>query len=238
MLLFVLKHLRPCLANPLREMIAKALDGPNKAAFKELNRVIKFVLDIKNNILKIEPKYRMLKIPGPSLCFVRATMLEIKTPKSVLQDFVYFWFQSVGSRAQKSVTLSSSEAEFVALSKAAKEIKFVVQVLLSIGIPVKLPVIVRVDNVGAILLGRKCFHKSENQAHWHLIPFCERVCGRRIYQDHLCQNCWEYSWYFHQECIWRFTWQAYWRTDMGRRKSDWKVKFKTGRVLEGGVAHI
>ena len=35
------------------------------------------------------------------------------------------------SKGQKSVTLSSSETEFVALSEAAKEIKFVVQILLS-----------------------------------------------------------------------------------------------------------
>ena len=48
--------------------------------------------------------------------------------------------------------LLSSEAEFVALSEATKEIKFIVQVLLSIGIEVALPVIVRVDNVGAIFM--------------------------------------------------------------------------------------
>jgi len=46
------------------------------------------------------------------------------------------------SCAQRSVTLSSSEAEFVALSEAAKEIKFIVQVLLSIGIEVEMPMIV------------------------------------------------------------------------------------------------
>ncbi len=40
----------------------------------------------------------------------------------------------------------------MALGEAAKEIKFVVQVLLSMGIPVKLPIIVRVDNVGAIFM--------------------------------------------------------------------------------------
>ena len=46
------------------------------------------------------------------------------------------------SHAQRSVTLLSSEAEFVALSEAAKEIKFIVQVLLSIGIEVEMPMIV------------------------------------------------------------------------------------------------
>ena len=56
------------------------------------------------------------------------------------------------SKAQRGVTLSSSEAEFVALSEAAKEIKFIVQVLISMGIPVRLPVICRVDNIGAIFM--------------------------------------------------------------------------------------
>jgi hypothetical protein len=50
------------------------------------------------------------------------------------------------------VTLSSSKAEFVALSEGAKDVKFVVQILLSVGIPVKLPVIVRLDNVGTIFM--------------------------------------------------------------------------------------
>jgi len=40
------------------------------------------------------------------------------------------------------MALSSSEAEFVALSKAMKEIKFIIQVLLSIGIKVEMPMIV------------------------------------------------------------------------------------------------
>jgi len=56
------------------------------------------------------------------------------------------------SKSQKSVTLLSSKAEFVALSEAVKEIKFVVQVLESIGVKVKFPIIVRVDNVGAIFM--------------------------------------------------------------------------------------
>ena len=53
----------------------------------------------------------------------------------------------------KSVTLSSAEAEFIALSEATKEeVKFVCQVLESMGIKVKLPISVRVDNVGAIFM--------------------------------------------------------------------------------------
>jgi hypothetical protein len=48
--------------------------------------------------------------------------------------------------------LSSTEAEFVAWAAAAKEIKFVAQVLNDRGIKAKLPITVRVDNVGAIFI--------------------------------------------------------------------------------------
>ena len=40
----------------------------------------------------------------------------------------------------------------MALSEAAKEIKFIVQVMWSLNMSVELPVVVRVDNVGAIYL--------------------------------------------------------------------------------------
>ena len=53
-LLFLLKHSRPCLANPLREL-SKVLDCPMEAAFKELKRVIKFVLDTRDYGLKVKP---------------------------------------------------------------------------------------------------------------------------------------------------------------------------------------
>ena len=57
------------------------------------------------------------------------------------------------SKAQQSVTLSSSEAEWVALSETTKEIMFIINLLENMKIKVKLPVIVRVDNTGAIFMG-------------------------------------------------------------------------------------
>jgi hypothetical protein len=56
------------------------------------------------------------------------------------------------SKGMKSVALSSSEAEYVALSEAAKEVKLIYQVLRSMGVKVKLPIVVRVDNIGAIFM--------------------------------------------------------------------------------------
>ena len=54
MLLFLVKHLHPNLANSTREL-SKANNGANPPAHKELLFGIKYVLDMKNLWLKIEP---------------------------------------------------------------------------------------------------------------------------------------------------------------------------------------
>jgi hypothetical protein len=53
-----------------------------------------------------------------------------------------------GSKGQRRVTLSSSEAEYVAISE--KEIKFIFYLLKDIGVDVQLPIVVKTDNIGAI----------------------------------------------------------------------------------------
>ena len=66
------------------------------------------------------------------------------------------------SKQQPSVTLSSTEAEYVALSEAAKEIKFIYQVLQSLGIQVMLPIVVNIDNIGAIFMAENVTSTSRS----------------------------------------------------------------------------
>ena len=56
------------------------------------------------------------------------------------------------SKAQRNVTLSSTEAEYVALSKICAELMFIKQILEFLGIEVELPIVVEVDNLGAIYM--------------------------------------------------------------------------------------
>jgi hypothetical protein len=56
------------------------------------------------------------------------------------------------TKQQRSVTLSSSEAEYYALSEAVKEVRFIYQLLKEMGFEVELPITVRVDNIGAIFM--------------------------------------------------------------------------------------
>ena len=52
----------------------------------------------------------------------------------------------------KNFVLSTTEAEYMALSEVVKELTFIVQLLKTMNITVELPITVHVDNFGAIWL--------------------------------------------------------------------------------------
>jgi hypothetical protein len=54
-LLYLIKYSRPDLANVIREL-SKCMDGANLAAYKDMLRVLKFVLDKKDYCLKLKQK--------------------------------------------------------------------------------------------------------------------------------------------------------------------------------------
>jgi len=122
MFLYLLKHSRPCLANPV---LAKALDGANMSTYKELMRVIKFVLDTKSYSLKVKPKIEGKDQPWSLTIFTDSNYAGDSDTHISVTGFCIFLLGipvSWKSHVQKSVTLSSNKAEFVALSEAAKEV--------------------------------------------------------------------------------------------------------------------
>ena len=56
------------------------------------------------------------------------------------------------SKGQKAVTLSSTKSEYYALSELCSEIIFVKQILEFLEVEIEYPIIVKVDNVGAMFL--------------------------------------------------------------------------------------
>jgi hypothetical protein len=56
------------------------------------------------------------------------------------------------SKFQRGMTLSSTEAKYVAIFKAVKEFKFVYNLLCNLHIKVNLPIVVRTHNIGAIFM--------------------------------------------------------------------------------------
>ena len=65
------------------------------------------------------------------------------------------------SKGQKSVSLLSTEAEYMAVSEITTEILFIKSMLEFLGVKVELPIEVNVDNIGAIYLSKSA--TSSNQ---------------------------------------------------------------------------
>jgi hypothetical protein len=79
---------------------------------------------------------------------------DAETRISVTGFIVYFQNVSVCwcSKAQRGVTLSSSEDENVAMSVAVKVIRFIYFILCEVGIKVELPTGVKTDDGGAMFM--------------------------------------------------------------------------------------
>ena len=155
MLLYLVKFSRPEISNAVREL-AKVNDGPTKAHMKSLYQLIKYVVDTRHHGLVMEPTdtnnntWEMRAFCDSDYAGDKAGRKSISGFVIYIQGCLISW----KSRSQKSVTLSSTEAEYVAISEMCAEIMFLKQVLEFLKIKVVLPIIVRVDNVGAIYLAQ------------------------------------------------------------------------------------
>ena len=153
MLMYCIKHSRPDITNAVREL-TKVLGKATPAAYKEMLRICKFIADTKNMGLKVDPvvpsdgKWKLEVYSDSDWAGSKDDRRSVGSYYIFLNDVLISW----RSKSQKVVSLSSSEAEFYACAEAVKEIPFIAQLLLFMGIPLKLPVEVWVDNVGAIFM--------------------------------------------------------------------------------------
>jgi len=122
MLLYLVKHSRPDIANSVREL-TKVLNGANLAQYKEMLRLCKFVLDTKTLGLKMVPTLGEDKEPWDLECFSDSDYAGDPDSRRSVSVFILYVCGvpiSWRSKGQRSVTLSSTEAELVALSEAVK----------------------------------------------------------------------------------------------------------------------
>ena len=140
------------------------MDAPALVHLKEMNKVIRHVLSTKGYRLKYELRKDMIKWALKALSDSDFAS-DKETRISVFGYIIYFCGIPIAwrtiflwnsfawrSKGMKSVVLSTTEAEYMALSEVVKELKFIVQLLQTMNIEVELPITVHVDNVGAIWL--------------------------------------------------------------------------------------
>ena len=130
------------------------MDAPAPVHLKEMYKVIRHVLSTKGYGLKFELRKDIIKWALKALSDRVTLQVTDETRISVFGYIIYFCGIHIAwrSKGMKSVVLSTTEAEYMALSEVVKELKFIVQLLQTMNIEVELPITVHVDNVGAIWL--------------------------------------------------------------------------------------
>ena len=149
---YLTKHSRPDICNPVREL-SKTMDAPAPVHLKEMYKVIRHVLSTKGYGLKFELRKDIIKWALKALSDSDFAS-DKETWISGFGYIIYFCGIQISwrSKGMKSVVLSTTEAEYMALSEVVKELKFIVQVLQTMNIEMELPITAHVDNVVAIWL--------------------------------------------------------------------------------------
>ena len=164
---------RPDIANPVREL-SRGMDKATPAAMKEMYRIMKYLVQTKDYGLKIAPTNLKEQMWNLTI-YSDSDWASNKDDRKSITGFAIF-LQGAPilwrSQAQKTVALSSTEAEYYATAEAAKEIKFIVHVLETLNIPFKKPIIVHIDNVGAIFVAENpsaTKHTRHIDARYHFV---------------------------------------------------------------------
>ena len=129
------------------------MDAPAPVHLKEMYKLIRFVLSTKDFGLKFKLMKSMKKWALKAL--IDSDFASDKETRiSIYGYIIYFCGIPIDWRSKgvKSVVLSTTEAEYMALSEVVKELKFIVKLLQTMNIEVESPITVYVDNVGAIWL--------------------------------------------------------------------------------------
>ncbi len=164
MLLYLIKHSRPDIANAVRKW-TKVFDGTMKYVYHEMLHYIKYVLKTKHFGLRIDPIYKRNK-PWDLVCYLDSDNAGGSDTRHSVSGFIITVFSvpiSWKSKDQQSITLWSSEDEWVTLSQAVREVICVSQLLTSMKIHVPSPIILHVDNVGEIFMAQNVTTTSQTK---------------------------------------------------------------------------
>jgi hypothetical protein len=150
------------------------MDGATQAHFKYMLRICKYVVDTDFRKLLFKPEekhddeWHMVAFCDSDYSGDRDTR------KSVSGFLIYFMGCLVAwrSRSQKSVTLSSTEAEYVSCSEAATEIIYVRNLMEFLGLKIEYPILLNIDNIGAIYMADNATSSKRTKhvdTRWHYV---------------------------------------------------------------------
>jgi len=141
------------------------MDVANDRHEKELQRVTKYVLDTSRLKLKFDPQkndHGIFYLTGK----LDSDCAGNKEDRCSITKWLVFFMGILiawRSKAQGHITLSNTEAELVAVSDLCCELLFCKQILEFIGVKIEYPILVEVDNQGAVFLARNEYMSSRTK---------------------------------------------------------------------------
>lgn len=152
-LLYLTKLSRPDMSASVREL-ASYMDGATKDHWNALHRALGYAYTTRMKVLKLESKKAY---EGEIIGYCDANYASNTDDRKSVSGYAIYYMGALvswKSKTQQCVTMSSTEAEYVAMSMCVMEMDFVRQVIESMGFEVKLPMKLYVDNVSAIELAK------------------------------------------------------------------------------------
>ena len=144
------------------------MDCSNDAHYKSLLRTVKYVLTTKQLGIEYDSgKTVNFKGNWKIVAYCDSDFGGDRNSRNSVTGFCIYvgsCLLSWRSRSQKAVSLSSTEAEYYAVSEVCAEIMFIRNLLEFLDVKIEYPITVRCDNIGAIFLSynAKCSNKTKH----------------------------------------------------------------------------
>jgi hypothetical protein len=160
-LLYLVKYSSPDIANRVREL-SKFMDRAGQNHWKTLLRAIRYCEVTKDHVIQNFNTEKEKRVKLEVYC-ESDYVVDKETRRSVTGYVIFMDGSSISwrSKGQKNVTLSTTEAEYGALSEATRELNFIHQILKIMGVEAFLPIRVNVDNIGAIFGYKQNFQRQK-----------------------------------------------------------------------------
>jgi hypothetical protein len=158
----------------------------NFTTLKEMLQLLKFVLETKEYCIKLahvleSEEWYMFSFSDSDWSGDPETCI------SVTGFVIYFLGASVcwRSKHQKGMALSAGKTEYVDMSEAMKETRFIYYLLSGMGVYIKLLIVVRFDNMGTIFMTEKSnlgAHTRHIEIRYHFV--LENMIDKIITMDY------------------------------------------------------
>ncbi len=154
-LLHMMRWSRPEIVNAVREL-SRYMSGASPAHVKAMHRTMKYCIGTSERGLLLKPTCKWDGNPAHEFVITGRSdsdyAKDTDTRRSVSGTSTFLHGSPISTRSntQKSVTLLVTEAELVAATQCAQDMLFNMRILESMGLKVKKPMILEIDNKGAV----------------------------------------------------------------------------------------